>query len=378
MSSAWNRRLRMRDSGDFGPLRIRPDHRLSLGGGCNGGELVYLRPAFYLDGGDAVRCRCRNGQHVRPRGDGPRAHYLQESNAGRGVVRSARHQWPILSHRRLLRKAGLSVHTGNRGGFLVRPPLRDVPHGSYFPRDGTHTQGTHPAPRNPGSDGACPRRREVAARKGAPSSGWRRSWPRHDGTSPVEDRAIVGIEQVAVLPVMVDLVGQGVLVQFDPQAETSRHVHVALGDLGRLLPGNLLPSSPVPDKESWECWPPAECLPPGRSAPADCAGRWSLSVCLGQASDDPALGDAADVAQVRLKDRRRPFLQHLTEPRECPYPVAAPGICCSCRIRASAAGGPPCPTPWITSAAPQNVVREEIGGLALSKLAGAEEKFVRK
>ena len=42
----------------------------------------------------------------------------------------------VLPHRRLLPEEALRVHAVDRGRFLVRPPLRDVPHGRDLPRDG--------------------------------------------------------------------------------------------------------------------------------------------------------------------------------------------------------------------------------------------------
>ena len=102
------------------PSAIRPGE---LGRRLQSGQLVHLRPASDLDGRDAVRRRRRGGEHVRPPGDGPCACHLQGSDAGRGVVRPTRRRRTVLPHIGLLHEAGVSVHAGHRGRFLVRPSL---------------------------------------------------------------------------------------------------------------------------------------------------------------------------------------------------------------------------------------------------------------
>ena len=136
--------LRMRDSGEHGPLQFV---LASLGGGYTpdswfvyGQHPVWTVMTLCGAGAEAVSMYARGGAAhalVTYKDRMPAEVWYGRPDVGRAV----------LPHGRLLRQAGLRVHAGDRGGFLVRPPLRDVPHGPHLPRDGPHPQGAGAAPR---------------------------------------------------------------------------------------------------------------------------------------------------------------------------------------------------------------------------------------
>src|SRR5262249_41492770 len=54
-------------------------------------------------------------------------------------------------------------------------------------------------------------------------------------SSPIDDRAIVGVVRLAILPVVAELVGHGVVVKLDAKAWAGGEVEITLAERERLL-----------------------------------------------------------------------------------------------------------------------------------------------
>src|SRR5262249_22861203 len=135
----------------------------------------------------------------------------------------------------------------------------------------------------------------------------------HPSRSPIDDRPVVLVVALRAPPLVPDLVGQGGVVQLDPQSGACRHVHEPALHHERLLQVTLAERAVLLARESGMG---------RRERDARRKGDWSEWVVrgdrrvirLGHSGDEAALRDPSGVAQVRLENGRGLLLQHFAEP----------------------------------------------------------------
>src|SRR6516164_6326495 len=103
-------------------------------------------------------------------------------------------------------------------------------------------RSTSAAPPTYGRTISTPRSSSTNGRRSSSRNCWSANWAPRPPTispkeidSPIDDRAIVGVVFLAVLPVVIDLAGQRVLVQLDPQPRSRRQIEIALAHGERLF-----------------------------------------------------------------------------------------------------------------------------------------------
>src|SRR5215510_4765491 len=129
---------------------------------------------------------------------------------------------------------------------------------------------------------------------------------------PIHNRSVIRVIGFGVAPIVANFVRHRILIQFDPQPRPRRQIKVPVANFERILDvpvaqAHLLLTQEVRNRSG-------DLQPGGQGYRAERIVRRDIGVIrLGHSGDQAHFSNAARMAEIGLKDRRRALLQNLTE-----------------------------------------------------------------